>query len=229
MRRVGRGQRLIRPLIGVVAAALLLLALAQLLLPRLAASRISSRVGRYGTVEHVDVSAWPAVELLWGSADSVNVRALSLSLSPAQAAKLVWEGRGVENMQLLASSVRVGPVRLTDARLQKRGSSLAAEASIGEADVRAALPPGLAVRLLRSEAGTVQVSAGGGLFGLGASVQALAGPSEGRLVVRPQGSLLQGFSLTLFADPHIYVEGIGARALAGSRASYRLSMRARLH
>ena len=38
----------------------------------IAASRISSRVGRYGKVQSVSVSAWPAVELLWGHADSVH-------------------------------------------------------------------------------------------------------------------------------------------------------------
>jgi hypothetical protein len=228
MRRVGRRQRIIRPLIGAALVTLLLLGLAQLLLPKLAASRISSRVGRYGAVEHVDVSAWPAVELLWGSADSVTVRARSLSLSPAQAAKLLWEGRDVQSMRLDASSVRVGNVRLGGAHLRKRGSSLAAEASIGEADVRAALPPGFAVRLLRSEAGTVQVSASGGLFGVGATVPAVAEPSEGKLVVHPLGSLLQGFGLTLFADPHVYVEGVGASLLSSSPAAYRLTMRARL-
>jgi hypothetical protein len=228
MRHVGRGQRIIRPLIGAALAALVLLALGQLLLPRLASSRISSRVGRYGKVEHVDVSAWPAVQLLWGSADSVTVRARSLSLSPAQAAKLLWEGRDVERMQLLASSVRLGKVRLGDAKVRKRGGTLAAEASIGEADVRAALPPGFGVRLLRSEAGAVQVSASGGLFGVGATVPAVATAIEGRLVVHPLGALLQGFSLTLFADPHVYVEGVGASVLSSAPSTYRLTLSARL-
>ncbi|HEY2398187.1 MAG TPA: LmeA family phospholipid-binding protein [Solirubrobacteraceae bacterium] len=227
MRRVG--QRIIRPLIGAALAVLALLLLAQLLLPRLAASRISSRVARYGSVEHVDVSAWPAVELLWGSADSVTVRARSLSLSAGQAAKLLWEGRDVQSMQLAASSVRIGNVRLTDAHLHKHGSALAAEAMIGEADVKAALPPGFAVRLLSSEGGAVRVSATGGLFGVGASVVAVAEPREGRLVARPLDPLLQGFSLTLFADRHVYVEGVGASAVSSSPTSYRLTMRARLH
>src|SRR3979411_1043256 len=136
MRRVGRRQRIIRPLIGAALVTLRWLGLAQLLLPKLAASRISSRVGRYGAVEHVDVSAWPAVELLWGSADSVTVRARSLSLSPAQAAKLLWEGRDVHSMRLDASSVRVGNVRLGGAHLRKRGSSLAGQTSIDEHAVR---------------------------------------------------------------------------------------------
>jgi hypothetical protein len=228
MRRVGGGQRTIRLLLAVVAAGLLVLVLAQVFGPRIAANRISSRVGRYGTVESVHVRAWPAVELLWGSADSVSVRARSLSLSPAQAARLLWEGRGVHSMRLAASSLRLGTVRLGEARLRKHGSSLSAEAVIGEADVRAALPPGFHVQLLGSEAGQVRVRASGGLFGVGATVPAVAAPSDGRLVVHPLGLLLGGVTLTLFSDPHVFVEGVGASVRSASPPSYRLTMSARL-
>ncbi|HEV2923441.1 MAG TPA: LmeA family phospholipid-binding protein [Solirubrobacteraceae bacterium] len=217
-----------RLLLTVTAAALLVLLLAQLVLPRIAANRISSRVGRYGSVESVSVRAWPAVELLWGSADSVTVRAQRLSLSPSQAATLLWEARGVERLQFGALSVQLGPLRLGDARLHKQGNSLAAEAVIGEAGVRAALPKGLAVKLVSSEGEEIQVMASGGLFGVGPSVQALAAPREGKLVVRPLGSLLRGLTLTLFSDPHVYVEGVGAFAQPGSPRTYRVSMRARL-
>jgi hypothetical protein len=212
----------------VIAVALLALLLAQLVLPRIAASRISSRVGRYGRVESVGVRAWPAVELLWGSADSVSVRARRLSLSPSQAAKLLWEARGVESLQFAALSIQLGPLGLGDARVHKQGSSLAAEALIGEAGVRSALPKGLAVKLVKSEGGAVQVTASGGLFGVGPAVQALAAPQEGKLVVRPLGFLLRGLTLTLFSDPHVYVEGVGASVQPGSPRTYRLTMRARL-
>jgi hypothetical protein len=217
-----------RLVVALIAGAALILVLAQLALPPIAADRISSRVGRYGDVEHVSVSAWPAVELLWGTADSASVRAKRLSMSPSQAAKLLWEARGVESLELTASSVQLGPVRLSGARLHKRGSSLSAEAAISEADVKAALPPGLSVRLLRSEAGEVQVSASGGLFGVGRTVTALAGPSEGRLLVHPLGPALEGARLTLFADRHVDVTGVGASAEPGSPPGYRLTMTARL-
>jgi hypothetical protein len=217
-----------RLLLTATAAALLVLLLAQLILPRIAANRISSRVGRYGRVESVSVRAWPAVELLWGSADSVTVRAQRLSLSPSQAARLLWEARGVERLQFAAPSVQLGPLRLGDARVHKRGGSLAAEAVIGEAGVRAALPKGLAVKLVSSERDAVQVVASGGLFGVGPSVQALAAPQEGKLVVRPLGSLLSGLTLTLFSDPHVYVEGVGAFVQPRSPGTYRVTMRARL-
>ena len=61
---------------GTAAAVVLLLVLAQLLLPGLAARRIRTRVGRYGTVKSVSVSAWPAVKVLWGDADAVTVLSL---------------------------------------------------------------------------------------------------------------------------------------------------------
>jgi hypothetical protein len=216
-------------LLSVVGAVGLLLVLAQIFLPRLAASRVSSRVGRYGTVESVSVSAWPAVKLLWGSVDSVRVKAKSLALSPAQAAKLLWEARDTASMDVSAERVQVGPLRVTDATLSKRGSALSAEAMTSEADVHAALPAGLGVRLLRSEGGKVEVQATGGLFGVSATVNAVAGASDGKLVAHPLGLLIEGLQLTLFSDPHVYVEGVGASVSSEQPLSYRLSMSARLH
>src|ERR1019366_6227068 len=81
-------------------------AAAVVLLPRIAASVISSRVGRYGKVNSVSVSAWPAVKLLWGSADSVKVRAQSLTLEPGQAAKLLWEARSTTRVDASVQRVR---------------------------------------------------------------------------------------------------------------------------
>lgn len=213
---------------GLAGATVLALALAQLLLPRLAASMVSSRVGRYGTVQSVSVSAWPAEELLWGHVDSIHVKANSLALSPAQAASLLWEARGAASMDLSAASVRLGSLRLSDASLRKRGSALSAQALVSEADVKAALPAGFGVRLLRSEGGEVEVQATGALFGLGASVNAVAGASDGRLVAHPLGLLLEGLQLTLFSNPHVYVESVGASVAGAQPPSYRLTMSASL-
>jgi hypothetical protein len=212
--------------------ALLLLVLAQLFLPRIAASRISSRVGAHGDVERVHVSAWPAIELLWGDADSVTVRAAELKLSPAQTAHLLWEGRGADRIDMAAAVAQEGPLRLTGVSLHKRGSRLRAQAHLSAADVKAALPPGVDVQLLGSEHGQVEVRASGGLFpfGFGASVDALAGGSGGRLVAHPRGLLVEGLKLTLFSDPHVYVEGVGARAAGGPGGApgYLLSISASL-
>lgn len=212
----------------VAGAVVLLLALAQVLLPRIAASVISSRVGRYGKVQSVSVSAWPAVKLLWGSVDSVNVRAGSLAVQPGQAAKLLWESHDVARMDVSAEHVRVGTLALSDAHLSKRDGALTAQAEAGASAVTAALPSGFSVQLLKSEGGKVEVQASGGLFGVGASVDALGEASEGKLVAHPLGFLVEGFQLTLFSDPHVYVEGVGAEVVRKEPLTYRLSMSASL-
>lgn len=214
--------------VGSAGAALLVVVLAQLLLPRIAASRIASRVGRYGKVESVSVSAWPAVKLLWGRADSVDVRARSLSLTPAQAAALLWEARGTAKVDASAETVQLESLRLSGAHLEKHGSALRAQATVSEADVKAALPSGFAVRLLRSEGGEVEVKATGGMFGVGASVNAVALASEGKLVAHPVGFLLEALQLTLFSEPHVYVEGVGASVDGERPLSYHLTMSASL-
>jgi LmeA-like phospholipid-binding len=210
---------------ALVAAIALALALAQVFLPRIAASRISSRVGKYGKVDSVSVSAWPAVELLWGSADSVKVRASSLTLSPAQTAKLVWEARGASRLEVTASSVREGKLRLSDVSLRKQGKALTGHAHVTDADATSALPRGLSVRFVSSAGGKVTVRANGALFGVRASVDAVAGASGGKLLVRPLGPLLSGLKLTLFAERHVYVEGVGAAADA-RQLGYLLTIRA---
>jgi len=213
---------------GLAGAIVVLLALAQLLLPRIAASVISSRVGRYGKVDSVSVTAWPAVKLLWGSVDSVRVKAKSIAISPAQAAKLLWEGRTTARIDVTAESVQVGSLRLSDASLSKRDSALSAQASTTEADVQAALGAGIGLRLLRSEGGEVEVQASGGLFGVNASVNAVAQASEGKLVAHPLGFLVEALQLTLFSDPHVYVQAVGASVDGEQPPSYRLTMSASL-
>jgi hypothetical protein len=226
---VGRAGRIVVGLAGTIVAVLVL---AQLFLPGIAADRVRARVGKYGTVVSVSVSAWPAVELLWGRVGSVKVRAKSLAISPAQTAKLLWEARGVQSMSLTAAGVKEGPLRLHDVSFQKHGDALEGQALISRADAQAALGGGLEVQLQSSGSGQVQVRVGGGLFGVHATVEAVARAQAGKLVVHPLGFLLEGLRLTLFANPHVYVEGVGASAVAepsSGVAGYRLTIKASLH
>jgi hypothetical protein len=217
---------------GTVGGAVVLVGvLAQVALPRIAASRVKDRVGKYGSVESARVSAWPAVKLLWGDADSVTVRARNLKLSPEQTVKLLREARGVKRMEITSAAAEEGSLRLSDVSFSKRGDALSARARVTSADVRAALPEGFEVKLVKSEGGRVEVTASGGLFGVGASVDAVAGAEDGKLVAHPTSLLLGGFQLTLFSDPHVYVEGVGASVAAGTQAqprAYLLSMSASL-
>jgi hypothetical protein len=231
MRRGDGPSRLIRFALWLVGALIVALGLAQIFLPKLAASRISSRLGKYGQVQSVHVSAWPAIELLWGDAESVTVRARSLNVSPGQTGKLLWDARGLDKLDLTAPSTREGPLPLHDVSFHKRGRKMHAQARVSSADVKAALPAGFDVQLLSSAGGQVQVRASGGLFGVGASVDAVAQASDGKLVVQPRGLLVEALKLTLFSDPHVYVEGVSASAAGAdgeAGAGYVLSIDASL-
>jgi len=112
----------------------------------------------------------------------------------------------------------------------KQGAALGAQAQISVADMKAALPEGFGVQLLSSGGGEVEVRATGGLFGVGASVNAVAHASDGKLVASPRGFLVGGLQLTVFSEPDVYVEGVGASAISGSAGvvGYRLTIRASL-
>jgi hypothetical protein len=229
--RAGRGGKVARIALGALAAVVLVLVLAQLFLPGIAASRVRGRVERYGTVRSVSVTAWPAVELLWGKAETVEVRAGSLTLSKAQTAKLLKEARGAGSVHASAERVKVGPLQLYDASLHKHGDALSASAWASRADVQTALGEGLEAQLLDGGGGRVRMSVEGGLFGVKTSVEAVAEAQGGNVVVHPLGFLLEGLKLTLFAEPGVYVESVGASAAAGPSgqgAGYRLSLRGTL-
>lgn len=214
-----------------MAVLVIVLALAQLFGPAIAAKVVKDKVSRYGTVKSVTVKAWPAVKLLWRHADEVKVDAGTLTFSAGQAVSLLREGAETGVVHAQAQAVVVEGLRLTGASFDKDGPQMQAEATVSEADVARVLPPGVSVRLLGSEHGTVSVMVSGGLFGVGASVEAVAEAENGKLVARPVG-LFSGLKLTVFANENVHVEAVEAQALPGGQGPegqrYRLSMRARL-
>jgi DUF2993 family protein len=217
-----------RLLLWVAGAVLLVLVLSQLLLPRIAASRIHSRLSRYGEVHSVDVSAWPALELLLGDADSVHIHAGALAMSTARAATLLHEAKGISSLSVSATSVHLGRLRLTHAGLQKHGDRLSATGVLSAGDARAALPPGVTAQLLSSQHGKVEVRVSGSLFGIGATLAAVGEASDGRIVVRPAGLLLGAVGLTIYSDPRIYVLGVSAQPAPAEPGSYTLGLTALL-
>jgi hypothetical protein len=220
-----------RSAIGVGVAIVALVALAQLLAPGIAANMVRGKVEKYGSVRSVQVKAWPAVKLAWRRADEVRLSAGQLTMSPEQAVALLREAKGTDRVRASVESVVVGGLRLTDAKLEKHGKELRAEGVVSEADVKRALPAGFEVALVKSEGGAVEVRASGGLFGVSASVDAVAQAEDGKLVARPTGLLLSGLKLTVFESASVSVEGVQARALEsrpGEGARYELSMWASL-
>jgi hypothetical protein len=222
--------------LGVGISVVVVFGLTQAILPRLAAERVRDQIKPYGHLENVSVKAFPAIELLWGKAESASATAKRLSLSEAEAVKLVWEARGVRESTLRVGALQLslpglpGGVVLHDAILRKRGDSVSTQSTITQADLDAASPSGVRIRLLASAPGTVKVLASGSLFGVQATVEAVAMPSEGKLIAQPLNIPFGAFvRMTLFADPHLYLEGISATPeRQGSQAAWRLKLSGRL-
>jgi hypothetical protein len=230
-------------------AVVLLAAVAQLLLPRIAAGVLRDKVARYGEVRSASVRALPALQLLWGSADSAHLSAGSLRISLHQVVALLAESRPVTDVTASARSVELvepgfgmGAVTFTHAVLEKHGDAVEMRALLTKAALQAALPVGVRMEVLPGDGGLgergrgeggVAVRASGRLFGLGASLDALLHVAEGKLLLEPAHPLLAGAGrLTLFADRRLQLLGVSARgegSPAGAAAGgWLLSVSARL-
>jgi hypothetical protein len=225
------GGRATRIALGAAGGIVLALVVAQLALPAIAARIARDQIGKYGTVRSVSLHAFPAIELLWGHAESATVRAGDLRLSVSQFDGLLPKLDGVRNIDITAESLQFGPLRIRDASARKRGQELAIQGTLTQADLQSALPAGVAVQLVENVAGGVEVRVSGSLFGIGATALALLSAQEGKLVAQPQGFPFAGLArITLFSDPHIAVQTIALspQPARGGEAAYLLTLRAKL-
>jgi hypothetical protein len=205
-----------------------MLGVAQLVLPSIAAQVVRSRASKYGTVKSVSVTAFPAIELLWGSADSASLRAGSLRMSLAQSTELLLSASGVDRIDMSAENLQLGSLRMHEARMEKRGDALYTQGSLEQSDLRAMLPGGVEVQPV---AGGVEVRASGTLFGVSTSVRALVSVQEGKLVAQPQGFPFAGLArITLLSDPHLLIQGfeLSSETSSTGESGYRVKVWARL-
>ena len=150
-----------------------LLGLAQLFLPRIAATRISSRIGSYGTSSTSTSAPGRRSSCCGATPTRSTVRTRPLARQPGADGTLLREARGAAHIDVDAPAVRVGPLALTRRALRKRG------ARSRRTRTRAARRctrrwPGLQRAAARQRRRQGRVRASGGLFGVGASVDAVA-------------------------------------------------------
>jgi hypothetical protein len=208
-----------------IAAALLvaLLAATQLLLPRIAASRLRGSLLRYGSGVSVSVSAFPALELLLGEADSVDVHIDRLRSSSEHVGLLLARTEAVGTLTARVDRLDTDGLALEDVALRKRGDALSATATVSRGAVRAILPIDLSLAPDPPGANGLVVTGRLGVLGRGVAVSARVAAERGAIVLRPDlggfGSLLDAIDVRLFSDPAIAVDRVWARAAA---TGYRL-------
>ena len=207
--------------IGVLLAAIVVLGLAQLLLPGIAAQRIRDRLRPYGSVRSVSVDAFPAIELLWHHADSVHIELASYRSGTGQAGSLLGALGGVGSLDVIADQLDIGLLRLRDATLRKRGGTLSASAAINESDLRAAVPFLDGVAPVASADGTLTLQGQATVLGLTARATAtVTATAAGAIIVTPDVPFGGLATVTVFDDPHVAVRSVaGAPTAGGFRVS----------
>jgi hypothetical protein len=195
---------------AVLALVVVVLVVAQLVLPGIAADRLRDQLSRSGTVEQVQVSAFPAIELLWHRADRVVIRMANYR-STTTALSTTLDRIG--DAGSLDASVRLldtGLLTLHDASLTKRGNELRASATVTEADLRSSMPALDSVTPVSSGDGQLTLRGTTTVLGVSASVDVTVGPRNGALVATPDVPFGGFATITLFSNPRIMVDGVAA-------------------
>jgi hypothetical protein len=201
--------------LGVVGAVLVVLVIAQLVLPGIAANRLRDQLSESGTVLSVKVSAFPAIELLWGHADSVVIRMARYQAGASQIGSKLGRAADVGTLDISVQEVQSGLLTVRDARLRKQGSELIATAVVRQADLRAAVPFLDNVQPVASSGGQLILRGTASLLGLRATVDAVVSARDGALVVAPNVPLGGIATITLLDDPHVRVQSVSAVAVPG--------------
>jgi hypothetical protein len=201
--------------LAVLGAAVLLLGVAQLVLPGIAEQRLRDRLSHSGRVEAVEVDAFPALELLWHHADKVVIRMADYRSDPRQLSSTLQQSGDAGSVDASVGVLDTGLLRLRDAVMRKRGRELTGSARVTEADLRAAVPFLDSVQPVASGGGQLTLRGTASLFGVGASVDATVAAVAGALVVRPDVPFGGFATVTVFSDPRVRVQGVSAAAAPG--------------
>jgi hypothetical protein len=207
--------RAVRVALATAGGLILLLVAAELALPGIAERRLRDRLERSGTVERVEISAFPAVKLLWHRADDVTVRMGRLRTGSGNFADLLARTGDTDDLDASAEEQRILTLRLHDSSLRKRGDELALSSTVDDADLQAALPPGFDVRPVASGDGALVFEGSAELLGQRFQGRAVVTARDGRLLLVPDLPFGGFLTVTLFADPRIEVLSVGARQRAG--------------
>jgi hypothetical protein len=201
-------------LLATAAAVILVLGVAQLVLPGIAEQRLRDRLSRSGSVLDVQVDAFPAIELLWHHADRVVVRMGSYRSTAGELSGVLDQAADADSLQASARVLDAGLLTLRDAALLKHGNQLTASARVSEADLRAAVPFIDNVQPVASSGGRLTLRGTATLLGLTASIDATVAAVDGRLLVQPDVPFGALATVSVFSDPHVRVDDVSAHGTA---------------
>jgi hypothetical protein len=211
---------------AIVGVVIVLLVVAQLVLPGLAAQQLRDRLDGHGTVLSVEVSAFPAIKLLWHRADRVAVRMANYRSGTGGLGSELDQTADTGSLTASIATLDTGLVTLHDVTLTKRGNQLTGSGRVTEADLRTSVPFLEDVHPIASGDGRLTLRGTAKILGLSATIDATVAAQNGDLVVAPDVPLGALATVTVFSDPHVYVEDVSATSTADGFA---VTAHARLH
>lgn len=201
--------------IGGLILVLVVFGVGQLVLPGIAASVLRDRLARSGRVLSVHVSAFPAIELLWHSADQVDVRMATYRSDLGHLNSLLADVGNVGTVNASVGRFESGLLTLRRVSFRKRGNVLLGSAQLLDSDLRAAVPFLQSVQFVRSDTQGLTLQGTATLLGVSASVTATVQPQGGNLVVVPDVPLGGLATVPVFSSPRIAVTSVSGAPISG--------------
>lgn len=196
----------------------------QLWLPSIAADNLKTSLSRNGQRVRVHVSAFPALELLFGQADSVDVTIGKLVSRGHHVGSLLGRAANVGTLTAHVAELDTHGLVLTNVALVKRDNSLRGTASVTRSAVQTALPLHLTVTPDQPATNGLLVRGQVTILGHHVAVTADLHADNGKIVLSPHlsgiGAVIGSVHVTVFSDPAVWVDRAGA-VVRGS--SYDLS------
>jgi hypothetical protein len=194
---------------GFTVSIVVLLILSQVLLPGIAANNIRASLHTDGGSPTVSVTAFPAVMLLFGHADTITVHVHELRASGrGSLVGLLGRMANVARLDATVDKMYAIGLELDDVSLHKRGSQVLASATVTRRAIEDVLPAN--IRLLGTAAGekALRLTARAVVFGRSMSATALLQVSNGALEISPAIPVLDLLHVTVFSDPQIAMDAI---------------------
>jgi hypothetical protein len=210
------------------AVVLVLLVVAQLVLPGVAENSLRSDLSKYGPVRQLSITSFPAVKLLWHRANSVKVAMDSYRSEPGghtSVADFLSDTRATKKLDARVGVLEAQLVTLRDVSLHKDGAALVGQALLTQRALDEALPDFAGLRPVSATQNGIVVRATGTALGQRGAVNLRVLAADGKVVVEPDGLIGSFAHISVFKDPRVYVESLGAQ-LRGDQ--YRLTVRATL-
>lgn len=187
----------------------------QFVAPPIATSVLRHRLSKDGTVLSAHVSAFPWFKLIWQQANKVTVTMTNYTVRPEDLDSQLNDADGIGTIDISVGVLHTGLLTLHDVSFTKRGDEMVGKANLDIADLRAALPFMQSLTPVHDSGGQLVLRGTASVLGVQASVDAVVAARDGKLVVAPAGLLGAFATLTVYDDPHVYVESVTATTVAG--------------